>query len=110
MSSRASYRFLIPLLLAGALTAQAQSGKITRQGRDWIEETTGTLPAAARVQVYSTSGNVEMRGGTDPEITFRVLKRVRAVTEAEARRKLASLRQTSRRTGDSVHLGLEFER
>jgi hypothetical protein len=107
---------LIPLVLTGqaltgqALTGQAlagQTGKISRQGRGWVEEFTATMPASQRVKVETPGGQVEIRGGNSSEIGYRVVKHVQARSEQEARQKFAAAVLEVRRTGERADFSLE---
>lgn len=99
------------VLAAGmAVAAHAgERGQLVRDGRYWVEEITGTIPAAARVRVGSPQGAIELRGGPQSEITYRVRKRARTYREEEARRVLARYDLRVRRTGDTVQLTVESE-
>ncbi len=100
----------LALLAAGCLTSlTAQTGKISQQGRDWVEEITGTLPAAPRLKVETPGGQVEVRGGASSGIGYRVVKHVRARSEEEARRKLAAASLLAHRSGDQAELSLEHQ-
>jgi len=91
---------MLPMALA------AQTGKISQQGRDWVEEITGTIAAAPRLKVETPGGQVEVRGGASSGIAYRVIKRVRARSEEEARRKFAAAALEVHRSGDRVELSL----
>ncbi len=97
------------LLLAGVLPAAllAQGGKISRQGRDWVEEISGTLPASPRLKVETPGGVVEIRGGDGAGISYRAVKHTHARSEEEAHRRFAQMRLEARRSGDQADLSLE---
>jgi hypothetical protein len=92
---------LLPLALAG------QTGKISKQGRDWVEEITGTMAAAPRLKVETPGGQVEVRGGASAGISYRVVKHVQARSEEDARRRFAEAALEVRRSGDRAELSLE---
>lgn len=94
---------LSPALLFG-------QAKLTRQGNTWTEESTGTFSGCLRLQVETPGGNVEVRGGTSPDVTYRALRHVRARSEEEARRKLAMVPLRARKAGDLAQLSLEEQR
>lgn len=74
-----------------ALPAAAQETRVYRDGKYWIEETTGTLPATARLKVDAPLGSVEVRGGDRGDVSYVVRKLVYADSEHAARRRLGSL-------------------
>lgn len=110
MRAKGARWFLIPALvvaLAPATSAPGQ-GQITREGRYWVEEVAGDIPAAPRVRVVSSQGTIELRGGPETKISYRVRKRVRASSEEEARRKLSGYRLRAGRSGELAELVVEF--
>lgn len=78
-----------------ALPLMAQTGNIHREGNYWIEEVSGNLVGARSLRVHTDAGSINVQGGTQPGITYTVRKRVRAGSEDEARRALASFRISS---------------
>jgi DUF4097 and DUF4098 domain-containing protein YvlB len=94
-------RFLM-VSLAAAL-AVAQEPQLRREGRYWVVESSGHFTPAPRLQVLSPGGNVEVRGGA-AQIAWRAVRRVRARSEAEARRLLAAHPLLTRRVGNLVEL------
>ncbi len=94
-------------LLAVVPQAQAGEGQLTREGRYWVQESTGNVPAAPRVRVRSPQGSLEMRGTAQGEITYRLRRRVRASREEDARRILSESPLRVRRTGETVEFSVE---
>lgn len=84
--------------------AAAGQASFRREGSSWIEEETGTLPAGSRLRVISSHGAIEVRGGAQQEISYRVRKRMSAPSEESARRALAASRVQARRSGEVVSL------
>lgn len=84
----------------------AEPGTISRQGKFWVEEVSGTAPAAARIKVESAEGNIEVRGAAQPEISYRIVKRVSAGSQEVARRVFAEYPVRVRRAGYQVHLSV----
>jgi len=74
------------LVLALAISGMAQQARVYREGSVWIEESTGSLPAAANLSVRMDIGNVNVQGGNHSGIDYTLKKRVRAATQAEAQR------------------------
>jgi len=49
-----------------AQSADGNSGKIVREGNDWVQESSGTLNGARNLRVKVDVGSVEVHGGGDP--------------------------------------------
>ncbi len=77
--------------LAAAAWAQSH-GAIEQQGGFWVQTVTGSFGIApgAAVEV-DTAGGVVLRGGPQKEVSYSLRKRVKAPSESEARRMLASV-------------------
>lgn len=95
---------------AGEEQAVTRPGVLSRQGDYWVEELSGSVPAAPRVRVKSPAGDIDLRGAAQQEITYRIHKRVSAGSEESARRKLAEYPIVVRRRGDLVELAIDNER
>ncbi len=101
-------QFAIILALAAcAAWSQEKSSPLTRQGNAWVEEVNGVLTGATRLRVFSPEGVIEVRGGTGPEISYKVRKRVRMPREDEARRLLSDCPLKARINGDLAELILD---
>ena len=101
------------LVLSAALCAVAQERsegerRIFREGNSWIEEVTGTLPAARNVRVETDMGSVRVHGATQQNITYVVRKRVYQHGEDAARRELENFRISGTRQGDTAVLQGEW--
>lgn len=92
------------LLILGAGTsawAQSRDVRSFRSGSQWVQETSGTIPAGKMVRVYAALGSVEMRGQIGvTEVTYKVRKVVHRSTEEEAKREWASFNVGHGRKGD----------
>lgn len=86
---------LAALLATLALPLMAQTGNIHREGSYWVEEVSGNLVGARSLKVHTDGGSINVQGGGPQAITYTVRKRVRAGSEEDARRALASFRITS---------------
>lgn len=93
--------------MAMAMPALAQQTRVYREGNSWVEETTGSLPAGRNLSVKLDAGNVSVTGGTQPSVSYAMKKRVRASTEADARKQFERFRFSAGRTGDTVLLTAE---
>ena len=91
------------LAITFALPVAAQTGKVYRDGSDWIEEITGTLTGVRSLRVRTDAGSVNVQGGAQQGITYTIRKRVRGGSEESARRVLAAFRVTAgNRSGMAV--------
>jgi len=88
------------MLLSVALPLWAQQSRIYRDGNSWVEEITGTLPAARDVHVFTDIGSVQVQGGS-PKVTYVIRKRAYALTEEAARRQFEKLRISAAKSGDT---------
>lgn len=82
-------RAVLLFLTAAGLCASQQ---LSRDGAYWVEQVTGTVPAALTSQLrVLTRGPVTLRGGPGASIGYTLNKRVRARSEREARRLLSQV-------------------
>ncbi len=89
---------LVALLAVSGAQAQEPAGaqsRVYKDGHKWVEEITGTLPAARSVQVKTLAGGIEVMGGAQSEITYTIRKRAYKMDEAEARRRFQAMRITA---------------
>jgi hypothetical protein len=91
-------------LLWVALPLPAQQSHITRQGNSWVEEITGSIPAVRIVKVNTDTGNVNVRGGQQQQITYVIRKRAFGGSEAGARRQFEAFRVNVTRRADTALL------
>src|SRR5688500_17605023 len=90
--SRSKVMFFRSLPLFCATLAFAGSSHLKREGVYWVETVSSIYKVApsARLKLH-VRGPVTYRGGSTREITCLLRKRVRAGSEAEARRLLAAV-------------------
>ena len=89
-------------LLALPLWGQSE-GPLTRDGRYWVQTVSGTVSGApgGRLRLDSV-GSIRVRGEGGNETRYTARKRVRADSEAEARRYFAAAPVRASRQGSSV--------
>ena len=87
-------------MLAVTTTLWAQQSKVYRDGNSWVEEITGTLPAAREVRVSTDLGSVKVQGNSQ-HITFTIRKRTYAANEQLARRQFEQMRISSGKNGET---------
>ncbi len=93
---------VIAVALLTALPAMAQQSRIFREGRSWVEETSGTIsPAPRQLRVSAELGNVKVQGGSQG-VVWTIRKRSYAETEQEARKQFERLRITARKMSDQA--------
>ena len=78
---------LASLLTASVASAVAQvkEGPIERHRGYWTQELSGSIPAPIRLTISAT-GDVRVRGANVDRVSFRVVRKVKASSEEEARR------------------------
>jgi hypothetical protein len=81
----------------------AQTARVFRDGNVWVEETTGTLPAAREFRALTDMGSLQVQGSAT-QVTYVVRKRSSADSEAAARKQFEQLRITASKIGDVVVL------
>lgn len=92
------------LVLAISVPALAQQSRVFREGNAWVEETTGSMPAARNVSIKLDLGNLTVKSGADQAITYTVRKRAFAPSEAEARKQFDQYRISTSRQADAAVL------
>lgn len=105
-----SKRFqLATLFLAANLAAVAQTpnsptsnSRVYRQGSEWIQEITGTLPASKLVRVKSSAGSIRVQGGQQGAVVYTIREHVYAGSEESARREFSRLKFTTLSSGETV--------
>ncbi len=98
---------VITLLCTLPLMAQAGSGagqgtRFYRDGRSWVEETSGTMTPARTLKVATDCGNIHVHGSGAQTITYVIKKRSYVSSEAEARRQFERYRITATRNSDTA--------
>jgi DUF4097 and DUF4098 domain-containing protein YvlB len=102
-SNKAIARSLLPgvavVWLALALPLWAQQTRIYRDGNTWVEEMTGTMPAARELRITTDMGSVQVQGNA-ARVSYVIRKRSYAANEKAARREFEHLHISARREGD----------
>ncbi len=91
------------MMMAVAIPLCAQSTRVFRDGNAWVEETTGSLPAAREFRAVTDMGSVQVQGNAQ-QVSYVVRKRSFADTEEAARRQFEQLRFSANKAGDAVVL------
>lgn len=98
---------VITLLCSIPLMAQAGSGagqgtRFYRDGRSWVEETSGTMTPARNLKVSTDCGNIHVQGGAGQTIRYVIKKRSYVSSEADARKQFERYRITATRNSDTA--------
>ncbi len=99
---KSSLRLCASVLVLGVvvLPVCAQQSRIYREGNSWVEEITGTMPAARELHVTTDLGSVQVQGNA-ARVSYVIRKRSYAVSEKDARKQFAQLRVSAVKTGES---------
>ena len=90
---------LVVMSIAIPLWAQQQS-RIYRDGYSWVEEITGTLPAARQIHIGTDLGSVQVEGNS-PHISYIIRKRSTAPSQEAARREFEQMRISAGKIGET---------
>ena len=110
----------LAFLLAAGLAASADTlapggdpagseSKVYQDGRTWVQEITGTLPAPRSIKVATEAGSVKVHGAAQPNLTYVLKKRVRAGSEEEARKLFSNFRIQAWSQGEVASFRGEFD-
>jgi hypothetical protein len=96
------------ICLAAAGGAAAQDSPVTREGRYWVQTSEGSLssPGLVRLRVGSI-GDISVRGEATDQIRYTARRRVRANSEADARRLLQRAQVRLLRRGPQANLEVD---
>ncbi|MBZ5590784.1 MAG: DUF4097 domain-containing protein [Acidobacteriia bacterium] len=96
------------LMACAAVTASAGEPSLRRNGLFWVEVQKGSEQVAPKSSIrISTFGAVAVKGIAGSELSYVVIKRVKAKSEAEARRLLSAYRVRLSRQGKVTHLWVQ---
>ncbi len=99
--------FICALITISA-AAQTNTSRVYRDGSGWVEEVTGTLPAARNLRVNTEVGSVHVNGGTQQTVSYTIRKRVFHSSEEAARREMQNITVTAVSQGDTAVFGGEW--
>jgi hypothetical protein len=94
---------LILVAAVAAVAACAQESQYTQDGAYWVRTLTLEAPAHTRL-IVSARAKIVLRGGSDSRVVYKVVQRVRAHTEAQARRQMPDARGSFDFPGDVTRL------
>lgn len=79
-----------------------------REGNNWVQEITGSVPAGRALKLTSDIGAVTVRGVDQPTVTYTIRKRVNRADEATARRHMDRFKVSVVRRADTVLVEGQF--
>jgi DUF4097 and DUF4098 domain-containing protein YvlB len=91
-----------------SVSAQQKDVRVYRDGNVWVEEITGSIPSAKGLRLRSALGSVQVRGGSQQNVTYTVKKRVNRSSEAAARRDMSNFVFTAIRHADGVYMEADW--
>src|SRR5579862_3406676 len=91
---------IVVLLLLASLAAVAQQSRVYREGNSWVQEITGSLPAARSLRVSAQMGSVHVQGGPQQSVNYIVRVRAYTSSEQEARRQFQQYQVEAAKRGD----------
>src|SRR5882724_9502076 len=97
---------IVPVIAASLL---AQDGQLGRSGDYYVRTHEGNAGAFTqpRLQVI-TRGHVVLRGATGNQVTYKLTERVKARSEADARRLFGSVRDSMSARNDTTILTIQL--
>lgn len=98
-----------PVLMAVALPLLAQQSRIYRDGSTWVEEITGSMPAARNLHVNTEAGTVKVQGGVPGQINYTIRKRAYTSSEQNARRQFEAFKVNTGKRADTAWLEGDWE-
>src|SRR5947209_7358658 len=98
------------LSLGSALSVSAQQKdvRVYRDGNVWVEEITGSISPAKGLRLRSAIGSVQVRGGSQQNVTYTVKKRISRSSEKAARRDMANFVFAVMKHADGVYMEADW--
>ena len=100
---RAARSICTAVMLLASVPLLAQESRVYRDGRSWVEESSGTMTAARSLRVATDCGNIHVQGGAQ-NIKYVIKKRSYARSEAEARKQFERFRVSAAKTSDTASI------
>jgi len=83
------------VVVALASLAVGQETRVYREGGNWVQEISGSLPAARTLHVKVEMGSVRVEGGSQSGITYVIHSRAYTTSEQQARREFDAYKISS---------------
>jgi DUF4097 and DUF4098 domain-containing protein YvlB len=107
-AGRKTLTIILALGSALSVSAQQKDVRVYRDGNTWVEEITGSIAPGKGLRLRSALGSVQVRGGSQQNITYTVKKRVSRSSEEAARRDMANFAFSAVRRGDAVYMEADW--
>lgn len=98
---------VVTMFLAGAVLAQ--QSRMSNQGGNWSQDSSGSLGPARNLQIKTEFGSVRVQGGSQQGITYVFHSTAYSSSEDKARRQLQSIKVNTSVRGDTAYITLEDE-
>jgi DUF4097 and DUF4098 domain-containing protein YvlB len=97
----------IAAVLSLAFLAPAQQNRISQQGSNWAQDSSGSMPAAKNLRIEIDHGNVRVEGGSQQGITYKFHNMAYTSSEDRARREFDSYKVSAYIRGDTAYITAE---
>ena len=98
---------VVTMFLASA--ALAQQSRISNQGGNWSQDSSGSLGPARNLQIKTEFGSVRVQGGSQQGITYVFHSTAYSSSEDRARRQLQGMKASTNVRGDTAYITAEDE-
>jgi DUF4097 and DUF4098 domain-containing protein YvlB len=95
------------VILCLAFLAPAQQSRMSQQGGNWAQESSGSLPGAKNLRIEIDHGNVHVQGGSQQGITYSFHNMAYTSSEDRARREFDSYKVNAYVRGDTAYITAE---
>jgi DUF4097 and DUF4098 domain-containing protein YvlB len=99
--------FVVTMFLASS--ALAQQSRMSNQGGNWSQDSSGSLAASRNVQIKTEFGSVRVQGGSQQGITYVFHSTAYSSSEDKARRQLQAMKVSTSVRGDTAYITAEDE-
>jgi len=93
---------VVPIVVIAALPLVAQQSRVYRDGSTWVEEITGSIPAARNLRVQTEAGTVRVQGGQQGQINYIIRKRAYTSSEEAARQQFEAFKVNAAKRADTA--------
>ncbi len=104
MKINTKFGMLIAVAVLCSLPTAAQESRFSREGENWVQVVTGSLPATRSLKVDNEIGSIRINGGAQRTIQYTVTKRISGASEESSRRQFEAFRIIGNTRGDTTIL------
>ncbi len=109
MKQFSKFAGIVVVIASLASAALAQQSRISNQGGNWSQDSSGSVGPARNLQVKTEFGSVRVQGGSQQGITYVFHSMAYSSSEEKARRQLQSVKVTTSVRGDTAYITAEDE-